>query len=148
MSTVTFRGVLAPTQQRRLHLSTNNGMMGYRIKKFQIISSAPMAQDVSLVMKIRLTEDDNVGATINFEDPSLVAVSTYEDTNSKELPNSQYIIFESEIFNQDIFVTCADADGNTTTANYYLELEKIKLDLNASTVSTLKNIRQDKADNL
>ena len=147
MSTVTYRGQIPTGQQERLHLSTNNGLTGYRIKKFQIISSAPGNGNAEYVMKVRLTEDDNVGPVVNFNDTSIVAVAFVTDRTTNEGSN-ETIIFDSEIFNQDVFVTCADVTGNTVPCNYYLELEKLKLDLNASTISTLKNIRQDKADNL
>lgn len=147
MSTVTYRGQLPTGQQERLHLSTNNGLTGYRIKKFNIISSQP-GDNYEYVVKVRLTSDDNVGATVNFNDPSIVAVAYFKEGSGTNQGVNDIIIMDSETFNQDVFITAADASGNTIPVNYYLELEKMKLDLNASTFSTLKNIRQDKADNL
>lgn len=148
MSTITYRGQLPIGQEAELKLSTNNGLTGYKIKQFKIISSTPGTANVELVAKLRLTKDLNIGATVNFNDPSLIAVNYSRDGTTNERPFTENIIFEKEVFNQDIFINITDAGGATVPANYYLELEKMKLDLNASTVSTLKNIRQSAADNL
>ena len=137
----TFKGKLAPTTQEKIHLSTRDGLTGYRIKSFKIISSAPGATaNDELVMKIRLTEDNNIGPTIDFTDADLIAVAYYQD-DTGGVSGSETIIFDKETFNQDIFVTCADAAGGTKPGNYYIELEQFKLDLNTSTFHTLKNIR-------
>jgi len=127
--------------EEKLHLSTNDGLTGYRIKKFKVISTIPHNIDVAIVAKIRLTSDSNIGPTVNFEDTDLIAVNAYEDRSSGNLPTHETIIFDLETFNQDIFISMSDADGNTTPGNYYLELEQFKLDLNTSTYHTLKNIR-------
>jgi len=50
------------------------------------------------------------------------------------------IIFDKEMFNQDIFITCAVITGSDE-ANYYLELETMPLTDNAAVVSTLRDIR-------
>ena len=148
MSTVTYRGQIPMGEQERLHLSTNNGLTGYRIKKLQIISSQPGQSSVEFVVQVFLTDQSSsITNTVNFNDPGLIAVAYTQDEGNASR-SEELVIFESEIFNQDIFVTAADGAGATTPVNYYLELEKIKLDLNASTISTLKNIRQSKADNL
>ena len=52
----------------------------------------------------------------------------------------QTVVFDNEIFNQDIYITNSDSIGNNAM-NYYIELEQIKLDLNENTVATLKDIR-------
>ena len=49
------------------------------------------------------------------------------------------IIFDNEIFNQDIYITCKDSDGQP--CNYYLELEQIQLDDVQATTAILKNFR-------
>ena len=149
MSTITYRGQLPVGEEAELKLSTNNGLTGYKIKKFQIISSAPGTGNHEYVGKVRLTKDPNIDATVNFNDPSLIAVNYLTDNSSSAgNPPGDIIIFDSEVFNQDVFINITDATGNTIPCNYYLELEKMKLDLNASTISTLKNIRQTKADTL
>jgi len=51
------------------------------------------------------------------------------------------IIFDKEIFNQDIYITHTEAAGSALACNYYIELEQVKLDLSENTVATLKDIR-------
>jgi len=51
------------------------------------------------------------------------------------------VIFDREIFNQDIYITHRDEGGSTVACNYYIELEQFKLDLTENTVATLKDIR-------
>jgi hypothetical protein len=153
MSTITYRGQLPIGVQAELKLSTNNGLTGYKIKKFQIMSSTPgVTGSVTYVGKVFTTNQEVptalVSSTVNLNDPGLLAVNYYQDNVAPQYPFSSQIIMDTEIFNQDIFVYITDPDGGTIPANYYLELEKIKLDLNASTVSTLKNIRESKADRL
>ena len=55
------------------------------------------------------------------------------------------IIFDKEIFNQDIYITSKTITGSDE-ANYYIELEQVKLDLNENTVATLKDIRNITAE--
>ncbi len=46
----TYKGQLPMGEQEKIHLSTNNGMMGYKIKKFQVISKTPgVDADVAFV---------------------------------------------------------------------------------------------------
>jgi hypothetical protein len=85
MSTITYRGQIPTGEQERLHLSTNNGLTGYRIKKFQVISSTPGGGNAEYVMKVRLTSDDNVGPVVNFNDPSIVAVAFHTDRTTNEI---------------------------------------------------------------
>ena len=50
------------------------------------------------------------------------------------------VIFDNEIFNQDIYVTNYDA-ATGESMNYYIELEVLNLDLAEATVATLKDMR-------
>jgi len=52
----------------------------------------------------------------------------------------QIVIFDKEIFNQDIFVTHTD-EGGSAKCNYYIELEQMKLDHTQNMNATLKAIR-------
>jgi hypothetical protein len=140
-----FRGQLAPGKAQTIRLSTNNGLRGYKITKFQIINTTPHGVDSTLVCKVFTTpkKDADANTTINFDDPTLLAVAIYEDQAVKTSPPQGYetVIFDNMVFNQDIFVTMADTDTNTDPGNYYLELEQVKLDLNEATVATLKDMR-------
>ena len=64
----------------------------------------------------------------------------YGDETGSDVQNSQTVIFDNEIFNQDIYV-CHKAVTGTHPINYYIELEQIRLDLSENTVATLKDIR-------
>ena len=137
----TYKGQLPIGEEDRIRLSTNNGLTGYKIKDFRIISSAPGTADSEFVAKIRLTADPSIGAVVDFSDPDILAVAYIKEGGSTNQGFAETIMFDKETFNQDIFVNITDASGNTTPCNYYVELEQFKLDLNTSTYHTLKNIR-------
>ena len=142
MSVKTFRGQLPIGVQEKIHLSTNDGLTGYRINKFQIMSSTPGDGEVEYVAKIYLTDQTGkITATVNLSEPDLIAVVYHEDQPATAYTSSSAIIMDKETFNQDIFVYITDTLGGTIAGNFYLELEQVKLDLNASTYITVKNIR-------
>ena len=88
----------------------------------------------------RTGEPPSVDALVDFDDPTLIAAVFYQD-RANASSNTETIIIDNQIFNQDCFVTLADADGNTLAGNYYLELEQVKLSENEATVATLKDLR-------
>ena len=141
MTIKTFRGMLPIGLEEKIHLSTNDGLTGYRINKFQIISNTPGGGNAEFIGKIRLTSDSNISVAVDFNDPDLLAVAYLQDHSSSVNSSSTIIIFDNETFNQDIFVNIVDAGGETVPCNYYIELEQMKLDLNHSTYITIKNIR-------
>ena len=51
------------------------------------------------------------------------------------------IIFDREIFNQDIYISSYDDHGDVNV-NYYLELEVIPLDDAGAEYTTLKDMRK------
>jgi hypothetical protein len=139
----TYKGTVPMGEQIKIHLSTNDGLTGYRINKFMIMSTAPGgAQHAEVVAKVFLTDQSSsINALVDFSDTDLLAAVYYQDDNTQANVSSVDIILDKETFNQDIFITMQDADGKTQPFNYYLELEKFKIDLNTSTYHTLKNIR-------
>jgi len=139
----TYRGLLADGGQDQVSLHTNNGLIGYRIKKFNGISNLPGTADAESTLMIWKVEQDTVSttvATVDFSDQTLLAVLYYVDEASDTTGPVDSIIFDNEIFNQDIFVTHTATSG-AVGMNYYIELEQIKLDLAESTTATLKDIR-------
>jgi len=137
----TFRGLIADGGQDTIVLHTNDGSTGYRIVKFQTIGQEPGVTPLESVCKIYKVSQTAITGTIDFSDNTLLAVSSYarhEDVLASG--ESEIIIFDSEIFNQDIYVTAFDTIGALPT-NYYLELEQLKLNIDENTVSTLKDIR-------
>jgi hypothetical protein len=141
-----FRGQLADLEQRKIPLSTIDGKTGYRITKFQTIPAAPGTVVQDSMIKIYKVEQDAVDSIVNFEDNRLLGVAVASnDTQLRYYEMGDIIIFDNEVFNQDIFVTHKD-NATGEPCNYYIELEQIKLDLNEQTVATLKDIRNIGAD--
>ena len=136
----TFRGLLTDGAQQIIHLHTNNGAIGYRIKKFQIITRAPGAEQVEHVVKIYKIKQTAVDGVIDFSDQTLLGAAEYAANDNGWTAGSHAVIFDNELVNQDIYVTGIDINGSYSV-NYYIELEQMKLDLNENTVATLKDIR-------
>ncbi len=128
-------------EEDRIKLSTIDGKTGYKIKKFQILSATPGVSNVEMVAQIfTKSQVGSIGPTVNFTNSELLAAATYfaDQTRDTQFP---VIIFDNTEFNQDIYITHKDTQGNNDPVNYYIELEQIKLDLNQNTVATLKDIR-------
>jgi hypothetical protein len=141
-----FRNRLASGSIDQVSLKTNSGATGYRIKKISIIGEEPGQETVELVLKIYkipqpVTTPTSVDNAINFSDNTLLGVAYYVDSSSTSSIQQETIIFDNEVFNQDIFITAIDTSGSNRATNYYMELEQVKLDLNENTVATLKDIR-------
>lgn len=136
-----FRGLLADGDTERIRLSTKNGLTGYQINKFQTIQEDPGTQ-TEHVVKIFSVEPGTPTDKINFNDPTLLAVSYLNagPSASSATVANEIIVFDNMVINQDIFVTCKVITGSDE-ANYYLELEQMKLDVNEATVATLKDMR-------
>jgi len=136
----TFRGLLADNAVDRIRLSTIKGKVGYKIVKFQVIAGAPGAasyEAITTISKIDFTP----GTTIDFTDSDVLAAAFYAGNAAAfNYPTSQVIIFDNEIFNQDIYIGLNDLQSNTM--NYYLELEVIPLDDAGAEYTTLKDMRQ------
>ena len=138
-----FRGLIADGGVDRISLRTNNGSTGYKIVKFQLMGHNPgdnslgSYEHVVQIFKILQT---TASATVDFSNQTLLAAGLCFGNTSPQFNDTTSILFDNEIFNQDIFITHVDEDS-ATPVNYYIELEQIKLDLNENTVATLKDIR-------
>tara|TARA_Y100001963_G_C6487842_1_gene312003 strand:- start:36 stop:479 length:444 start_codon:yes stop_codon:yes gene_type:complete len=139
----TFRGLLPVGEQKKIHLSTNDGLTAYRIKKFQIIGNEP-GSDAEYVGQIFLTDQTgSISNNVDFNNTDLLAVAYIKEGAGVNQGVHSIIIFDFETFNQDIFVNITDAAGVTKPCNYYIELEQFKIDINTSTYHTLKNLRSN-----
>jgi len=141
--TITFRGLLGDGTQEEIHLGTLSGTTGYRIKKFQLMPYDVSDEDYEAVVKIYKVSQTTPGVdhNVNFSDNTLLGAGIWTSSSSANVyPDDLNIIFEIEIFNQNIFVTYKDTKTNSGM-NYYLELEQMKLDSNETAVATLKNIK-------
>jgi len=144
MTIKTFRGQIASGAQDTIVLHTNDGSIGYRIVKFILMPNAPMNADGEHVVKIYKISQTvaSISATVDFSDNTLLGAGQIANATSGYY-NTGYdqVFFDNEIFNQDIYITHLDGQGNNDPVNYYIELEQVKLDLSENTVATLKDIR-------
>jgi len=129
---------MADGSRERILLKTKEGLKGYRIVKLQLM---PNNFNVTDEYNIKIWKVLTTGSTtFDFSDNTLLAAGYFENSsNATEAPGTGTIVFDNEIINQDIFITHNSQSG--TSCNYYLELEQMPLDLNESTVATLKNMR-------
>jgi len=140
----TYRGLLADGGQDRIRLQTIRGKVGYRIAKFQIM--APLITGSSRVNAVSIwkTEQTSVSTSAispDFTDSDLLAVALNVWDNSQPHLSSLSVIFDNEIFNQDIYLTNTETIA-TGSCNYYIELEVIPLDDVGAEYTTMKDMRQ------
>ena len=143
MTIKSFRGLIADDSIETIPLSTNDGSTGYRIKKLEIMpKQSQIDYEITFkVYKISQTAADNV---VDMSDNTLLAAA-FSGLAAGEYAGAKTVIFDNEVFNQDINVTLAAGTGaGTSGVNYYIEMEQIKLSLDENTVATLKDIRNIK----
>ena len=140
----TFRGLLADGGQDRIRLQTIKGKVGYRIVKFEIMPEKPGASGVyyEAVTQIWKTFQTAINAEIDFTDSDLLATSMFgADTATHAFYGPVVTIYDTEVFNQDIYITNSDIQADAGM-NYYIELEVIPLDDAGAEYTTLKDMRQ------
>ena len=137
----TYRGLLADGGQDRIRLQTIKGKVGYKIVKFEVMG--PDAnENIESVLKIYKEEQSTIDHNINFTDSTLLAAALIsQSATAQNYPDETSIIFDQEIFNQDIYITLKGADYSANV-NYYFELEVIPLDDAGAEYTTLKDMRQ------
>jgi len=136
----TFRGILADGGEQEIRLSTKKGKIGYRIVKFDIMTTSPVGSATEHVAKIFKVIQTSVTATVDFSDGNLLGVAVWSNAVGYGLEGSMGVIFDREIFNQNVFITQSEATGSAS-CSYYIELETMPLTDNAAAVSTLRDIR-------
>ena len=142
MTVKSFRGLIAHNAVDTISLRTNNGSTGYKIKSLQIIAEDPTAKNMESVFKIYKIPQTVAGITdkIDFSDNTLLGAAFLHNSNSALYELSTIIVFDNEIFNQDIYLTHTEPNASGSLS-YYIELEQVKLALDQNTVATLKDIR-------
>jgi len=136
----TFRGLLADGGQDQIRLQTIKGKVGYRIVKFQLMPKLPGTVQAENTVKIYTDEQSTIDSVIDFTDSTLLAAGYFVHQTSATLPYFTTVVFDREVFNQDIYVTCKEPIG-ARDINYYLELEVIPLDDAGAEYTTLKDMR-------
>ena len=127
---------MADGEEDRIRLSTKKGKVGYRIIKFQTIGPDNNTTFEN-VLKIYKVTQATVDANIDFSDGNLLGATLTEGSSSSGVTGFKPVIFDQEIFNQDVYIT----NSGSGSVNYYIELEVMSLTDNAAAVSTLRDIR-------
>jgi len=140
----TFRGLMTTDaggdSTDVIVLHTNDGSIGYQIKKLQIIPKDPTDVTTEVVFQIFSIPTDSTDE-IDFSNQTLLGCAYWSNHLSGSIyAEDTIVIFDNMTFNQDIYLTCK-SDSGGKEMNYYIELEQMKLDLNENTVATLKDIR-------
>jgi hypothetical protein len=139
---ISYRGKLADDAQDLIPLHTNDGKTGYKVIKFELLPANPGTESYENVVKIyKIAQTANTG-TIDFSDLTLVGAAYLSGSTSAINPEDLSVIFDNEVFNQDIYVTHQDNAG-TQPVNYYIELEQVNLTEDQALVAIVKNLRNE-----
>jgi len=139
--------MIAASAQERIPLHTKDGSVGYRIIKFEIIDLAPGTANTENVVKIYKEHQATIDGVVNFSNGELLGVAFWVfNSSNPQYSTTDAVIFDREIFNQDIYITHSDVSANATKCNYYIELEQMKLDHTQNMSTTLKAIRGSAVD--
>lgn len=120
-----FRGKMADSTVDVVSLHTNTGSTGYKIKSLQVMPELAATGDYRSVLKIYSIPQTvaSVTNTIDFSDNTLLAAVSYsQKADSRQYPDDVIVVFDNVTFNQDIYITHVNPNGNDL--NYYIELEK------------------------
>jgi len=140
-----FRGLLADGVQDKIRLTTTDGRMGYRITKLQGITNDPGVATREHVLKIYKSEQSTIDGGVDFSDGDLLGCLYVTNRSDSLLSGDNSIIFDNIIFNQDIYIThfeAATSPGSGGSANFYIELEQIKLSPAQAEVLIVKDLRK------
>ena len=137
----TYRGQIPNDGEDRIRLSTIRGKVGYKIVKFQIMPQDPTGSNIESVVGIWKTTQ-TPSAIIDFTNSDMLAMAYYSGSSGASGPQDMIVVFDNEIFNQDIFISLNDNSSAPTPINYYIELEVIPLDDAGAEYTTLKDMRQ------
>ena len=145
-----FRGMMKEDQVETVHLHTNDGSTGYKIKSLRIMpvdtggatnTANEATVQVFTISKDAITQAALTHASVDFSNQTMIGVAYFLRDQGVVAITSETIIFDNVTFNQDLFLVYKDSQNNTIGMNWHMELEQVKLDLNQNTVATLKDIR-------
>jgi len=135
----TFRGLLLDGEVDKIRLSTKKGKIGYQIIKLKIIPNKPGDESLEATLTVNKINFTPANA-IDLSDGNILAVAYWAGNAALGYPQTDtQVIFEQEVFNQDIFIGSNDIQGKAM--NYYIELETFVQTDNQTAVSTLRDIR-------
>ena len=137
---LSYRSLLADGGIDTILLSTKKGEIGYRIHKFELMSYnfGHSASEAESTVKIFKEEQSTAASSVDFSDNRLIAAAQIGISGDPAVYSAaKIVIFDQEIFNQDIYITHKNQHSDASAVNYYLELEIIKLDESQAMVATL-----------
>ncbi len=104
---LTYKGTLGMGLSEKIRLATKTGKRGYKINKFQIISTTPGVTHGEFVVCI-YKKPTSAGTTVDFSNDSLIAVAYTENINagSSLITHANTVIFDQEIFNSGYIRYC------------------------------------------
>jgi hypothetical protein len=140
---ISFRGLMADNTRDTLNLHTNSGLAGYRIKKLELFPAKFGYLDQESTVTIFKTQGNTITSEVDFSNQDLIAASCLSSDNAETSPLNLSTVFDGEVFNQDIEICHNDGHADANPVNYYLELERVSLDLHQASAATLKNIRNN-----
>ena len=146
-----FRGLLSdsdPGNQDEINLERQNVNLAYRIIKFQLMGEKPAGANQESIVQIFKTEQTSFSSQVYFTNPDLLAAGYLEAAaDAKTEHQAQIVIFDQELFSQNIFISHVD-DESGESCNYYIEIEEVPV--GAATLMQLKlqvarklNLQQD-----
>ena len=141
----TYRGLLADGGQDRIRLQTIKGKVGYRIVKLELMGNAPGTVNYESILKIYKSLQSSIDGVVNFTDNTLLGAAYLEGSTSVTSTDHVTVIFDNETFNQDIYITHKEIEGNSAV-NYYIELELIPLASDEAAITTVKAMRGTAVD--
>ena len=125
-----FRGLLGDGGEDEINLERQNANVAYRIVKLEMIGIRPSTTKQESTLKIYKTSQSSVTDTVDFSDSDLLGV-IYRETDSGANSNEPaVVIFDQEIFSQNIYVTHVD-ENSAAAANYYIEIEEVPVSASA-----------------
>ena len=139
---ISFRGMIEDGGVDTIPLQTNNGLIGYRIKKMQLIGEQPGTTNIEATVKVFSVPQTTVTNNIDFSDNTLLAAGHHAKGNNTSEVVSDIVVFDNITFNQDIYVTAIDTQASEPV-NYYIELEQVKLTEDQALVAIVKNLRNE-----
>jgi len=134
----TFRGNIPTGETIKISLATNNGAIGYRLMKFQIMPKQSY-QNYEITSKIFKVQPAAANSDVNLSDNTIIAAA-FSGLADGKYAGAKTVIMDRDVFNQDIYITAVDNGGSQDT-NFYIELDSMTLDINQNTLVTLKDIR-------
>jgi len=139
-----YRGLLPDSDQVKIRLTSSDGRTGYRITKFQLMFYDAVTSIKSVVQVWKSEQavvSDATTGVVNFDDQDLLAAAMLSGkADQTAYPEDLVVVFDNEIFNQDIYITHSEIAGSAPL-NYYMELEQIKLSTAEAEVLIVKALR-------